>query len=110
MSHDSEQPILQQIHDLVTEEHQLRSTHTGIGLNSTERSRLDAIERELDRCWELLRQRRAAEEFGGDTSRGGDDMSRGGDDMSRGGDDISRGGDDISRDGGGTENAETSDV
>lgn len=64
MSHDSEQPILQQIHDLVAEEHQLRSTHTGIGLNSTERTRLEAIERELDRCWDLLRHRRAAEEYG----------------------------------------------
>ncbi|MDQ1739687.1 MAG: hypothetical protein QOE53_1339 [Pseudonocardiales bacterium] len=64
MSHESEQPILGQIHDLVAEEHQLRSTHTGIGLNSTERERLDAIERELDRCWDLLRHRRAAEEYG----------------------------------------------
>jgi hypothetical protein len=77
MSHDSEQPILQQIHDLVAEEHQLRSTHTGIGLNSTERSRLDAIERQLDRCWDLLRQRRAAEEYGGDdTGRGSSDTGR----------------------------------
>lgn len=64
MSHDSEQPILRQIHDLVAEEHQLRSTHTGVGLNSAERIRLDAIERELDRCWDLLRHRRAAEEYG----------------------------------------------
>jgi hypothetical protein len=64
MSHDSEQPILHQIHDLVAEERQLRSTHTGIGLNSAERIRLEAIERELDRCWDLLRHRRAAEEYG----------------------------------------------
>jgi hypothetical protein len=64
MSHDSEQPILRQIHDLVAEEHQLRSTHTGVGLNSAERIRLEAIERELDRCWDLLRHRRAAEEYG----------------------------------------------
>ena len=69
MSHDSEQPILQQIHDLVAEEHLLRSTHTGIGLNSTERNRLEAIERELDRCWDLLRHRRAAEEYGADIER-----------------------------------------
>jgi len=69
MSHDTEQPILRQIHDLVAEEHQLRSTHTGIGLNSAERSRLEAIERELDRCWDLLRHRRAAEEYGADTSQ-----------------------------------------
>jgi hypothetical protein len=71
MSHDSEQPILHQIHDLVAEEHQLRSTHTGIGLNSTERNRLEAIERELDRCWDLLRHRRAAEEFGAGAASGG---------------------------------------
>ncbi|HEV2886449.1 MAG TPA: DUF2630 family protein [Jatrophihabitans sp.] len=85
MSHDSEQPILRQIHDLVAEEHQLRSTHTGIGLNSTERSRLDTIERELDRCWDLLRHRRAAEEYGtdpdaarseADTARGDRDTAR----------------------------------
>jgi hypothetical protein len=69
MSHDDEQPILQQIHDLVAEEHRLRSTHTGIGLNSAERGRLDDIERQLDRCWDLLRQRRAAEEFGEDGGR-----------------------------------------
>lgn len=68
MSHEDEQPILQQIHDLVAEEHQLRSTHTGIGLNSAERNRLEAIEQELDRCWDLLRHRRAAEEYGGDTA------------------------------------------
>lgn len=64
MSHESEQPILRQIHDLVAEERQLRSTHTGIGLNSAERGRLEAIERELDRCWDLLRHRRAEEEYG----------------------------------------------
>ena len=69
MSHESEQPILQQIHDLVAEEHQLRSTHTGIGLNSAERLRLDAIEQQLDRCWDLLRHRRAEEEYGVSTGR-----------------------------------------
>jgi hypothetical protein len=63
MSRESEQPILSQIHDLVAEEHHLRSTHTGLGLNAAERTRLDNIERELDQCWNLLRQRRAAEEY-----------------------------------------------
>jgi hypothetical protein len=67
MSHDSERPILQQIHDLVAEEHALRSGHAGIGLNSTERNRLETLERELDRCWDLLRHRRAAEEFGAES-------------------------------------------
>jgi hypothetical protein len=64
MSQETEQPILTQIHDLVAEEKHLRSTHTGLGLNSGERARLDAIERQLDQCWDLLRHRRAAEEFG----------------------------------------------
>jgi hypothetical protein len=64
MSQETEQPILTQIHDLVAEEKHLRSSHTGKGLNSTERERLDSIERELDKCWDLLRQRRAADEFG----------------------------------------------
>ncbi len=68
MSHDSELPILNQIHELVSEEHRLRSTHTGIGLNSAERGRLEALERQLDQCWELLRQRRAAEEYGTDNA------------------------------------------
>jgi len=53
-----------QIHDLVAEEKHLRSTHAGIGLNSAERARLEAIEHDLDRCWDVLRQRRAADEFG----------------------------------------------
>jgi uncharacterized protein YjaG (DUF416 family) len=64
MTQETERPILDQIHDLVSEEKHLRSTHAGKGLNSTERARLEAIERELDVCWDLLRHRRAADEFG----------------------------------------------
>lgn len=64
MSHETEAPILQQIHDLVAEEHELRTTHTGVGLNQVERDRLDRLERSLDQAWELLRARRAAEDFG----------------------------------------------
>jgi len=79
MSYESEQPILQQIHDLVAEEHQLRSAHTGIGLNSAERLRLEAIERQLDRCWDLLRQRRAAAEYGTDAGRDADTGADAGD-------------------------------
>jgi hypothetical protein len=87
MSHEDEQPILQQIHDLVAEEHQLRSTHTGIGLNSAERNRLDALERELDRCWDLLRHRRAAEEYGDATGRDARDTGRDARNTGRDGDD-----------------------
>ncbi len=58
--------ILDQIHALVAEEKQLRATHSGRGLDGDDRTRLDALERQLDQCWDLLRQRRAHEEFGED--------------------------------------------
>jgi hypothetical protein len=64
MSTETEQPILTQIHDLVAEEKQLRTNHAGVGLTHADRDRLEAIERELDQCWVLLRQRRAADDFG----------------------------------------------
>jgi hypothetical protein len=64
MSRETEQPILAQIHDLVAEEKQLRATHAGVGLNRLERERLETLERELDEYWDLLRHRRAADEFG----------------------------------------------
>lgn len=56
--------VLAHIHELVDEEKQLRAAHQG--LSSDGRRRLEAIEIELDRCWDLLRQRRAREEFGED--------------------------------------------
>ncbi|MGX7677348.1 DUF2630 family protein [Jatrophihabitans sp. DSM 45814] len=48
----------------MAEEKHLRSTHTGIGLNNDERLRLENLERQLDQCWTVLRQRRAADEYG----------------------------------------------
>ena len=56
--------LLDRIHDLVAEEHDLRSQHAA--LNGESRRRLDEIERNLDQCWDLLRQRRAREEYGED--------------------------------------------
>ena len=56
--------MLDHIHELVEEEKQLRATHHG--LNADDRARLTAVEHELDRTWDLLRQRRAREEFGED--------------------------------------------
>ena len=59
--------VLNRIGDLVDEEHQLRERVSTEGaLGDEERTRLDQIERQLDQCWDLLRQRRAREEFGGD--------------------------------------------
>ena len=57
-----EKSMLGHIHELVDEEKRLRAAHRG--LSGEDRQRLDAIERELDQCWDLLRQRRAREEFG----------------------------------------------
>lgn len=56
--------ILDHIHDLVGEEHELRANRAA--LDGEGRRRLDALERELDQCWDLLRQRRAREEYGED--------------------------------------------
>ncbi len=55
------------IDDLVAEEQALldRGGHEG-GLTETEHERLGAIKVELDRYWDLLRQRRALEESGYD--------------------------------------------
>jgi hypothetical protein len=54
--------ILGRITALVDEEHQLRATseHT-----DEQRQRLREVETHLDQCWDLLRQRRAKEQYGG---------------------------------------------
>jgi hypothetical protein len=56
--------ILGRIHELVDEEKQLRAANRGLA--GDDRQRLDFVERELDQCWDLLRQRRAREEYGED--------------------------------------------
>jgi hypothetical protein len=56
--------ILQHITALVDEEHRLRSDASA--LDDERRARLQSVEVELDQCWDLLRQRRAREEFGQD--------------------------------------------
>ena len=55
------------IHNLVAQERELRErlVHGEID-PSEEHDRLRAIEIELDQCWDLLRQRRALRETGGD--------------------------------------------
>jgi hypothetical protein len=61
-----DQNLLERIRQLMDEEQQLRDAH-GAGdhpLDSGERRRLRALEAQLDQCWDLLRQRRAREEFG----------------------------------------------
>ncbi|GAB3447651.1 DUF2630 family protein [Streptomonospora sediminis] len=60
-----ESSILGRISELVTEERDLReqSEHR---LTPEERQRMRRLEQELDQCWDVLRQRRAREEFGDD--------------------------------------------
>ena len=52
--------ITHHITDLVTEEQELRSD---ADLTDEERQRLDDIQVELDRCYDLLRQRRSRREY-----------------------------------------------
>lgn len=61
---------LSRIHDLVAQERELRErvVHGQID-PSEEHERLRTIETELDQCWDLLRQRRALRETGGDPSQ-----------------------------------------
>lgn len=58
---------LAKIRELVAEEKDLRSQlqHRDIS-ESEEHERLRRVEIELDQCWDLLRQRRALRETGGD--------------------------------------------
>ncbi|MCX2713860.1 MULTISPECIES: DUF2630 family protein [unclassified Mycolicibacterium] len=58
--------ILAQVNNLVAEERELRDRlqHHEVD-ESTEHQRLRALEVQLDQCWDLLRQRRALRETGG---------------------------------------------
>jgi hypothetical protein len=58
--------ILSHIRKLVAEERTLRARHVGEGLDEADQARLRALEEDLDQCWDLLRQRRAKQEFGED--------------------------------------------
>ena len=52
------------IESLVAEEHRLLEKAEGQTLDETERARLGEIDVQLDRYYDLLRQRRARAEFG----------------------------------------------
>jgi hypothetical protein len=63
--HDGD--TLARINDLVSEEKELRAKLQQHEITeSEEHERLRAIEVALDQCWDLLRQRRALRETGGD--------------------------------------------
>jgi Protein of unknown function (DUF2630) len=66
----SDQSIAARIENLVAEEHELRdreqSDSADVERLGEDQQRLRAVEIELDRCWDLLRQRRALREAGAD--------------------------------------------
>jgi hypothetical protein len=59
--HTTDQTVLAHIEHLVNEEKALYARGM---ISDPEKARLNAINVELDRCWDLLRQRRALREFG----------------------------------------------
>jgi hypothetical protein len=59
--HTTDKSVLGHIAELVAEEKKL---YHESDMTDAQRQRLAAINVELDRCWDLLRQRRALREFG----------------------------------------------
>jgi hypothetical protein len=66
----SDESIAARIESLVAEEHQLRHREESDSSDAerleADQDRLQAVQVELDRCWDLLRQRRALRDAGGD--------------------------------------------
>ena len=66
----SDESIAARIERLVSEEHELRDREQADSPDPAaleeDRERLRAVEVELDRCWDLLRQRRALRDAGSD--------------------------------------------
>jgi hypothetical protein len=66
----SDESIAAHIERLVSEEHELQRREQSDRQNDeqleADQERLRSVQVELDRCWDLLRQRRAREEFGQD--------------------------------------------
>lgn len=62
-----DQDILAEVNRLVAEEQELRTRLQQHAISeSEEHQRLQVVEKALDQCWDLLRQRRALRETGGD--------------------------------------------
>ena len=66
----SDETITDRIERLVSEEHELRTREQTDNADEDalerDRERLRSVEVELDRCWDLLRQRRALRDAGTD--------------------------------------------
>jgi hypothetical protein len=59
-----DQAVLNVIKKLVEEEHELRAREEQGTIEADERTKLKMLGVELDQCWDYLRQRRAAREYG----------------------------------------------
>ena len=66
MKNAADQSVFAHIGRLVDGEHRLFEQG---GLSQDDSRRLAALQVDLDRCWDLLRQRRALREYGGDPSQ-----------------------------------------
>ena len=65
----NDKEILARISELIETEHTLRAKLAeGRVTSDEEHTALKSAEEALDQCWDLLRQRRAMREFGGDPS------------------------------------------
>jgi hypothetical protein len=62
----TDQPVLAHIQELVEEEHRLFGQGEHGTLADADREKLTSVQVELDRCWDLLRQRRALRQAGQD--------------------------------------------
>ncbi|MGI5126642.1 DUF2630 family protein [Pseudonocardia sp. CA-107938] len=71
-----DQELHKRIDELVAEEHRLERAHIGQALSAEEQERLGALNVQLDRYWDLLRQRdarrRAGQDPDGAQERGAD--------------------------------------
>jgi hypothetical protein len=80
----SDESIAARIENLVSEEHQLRNREQedapDAGRLDEDQRRLEEVQIELDRCWDLLRQRRALRDAGANPDdarlRGSDTVER----------------------------------
>ena len=62
-------PVHGEIERLVAEEHELWEREAAGATTEADRRRLEELKVSLDQCWDLLRQRRALRESGGDPDR-----------------------------------------
>ena len=62
-AHTSDESVLEKIQNLVHEE---QAIYGKSDVTDHDQVRLQAIQVQLDQCWDLLRQRRAKREFGQD--------------------------------------------